>query len=377
MPEELYNDAFFDLHEAGSRASARAAIPFIFEYVRPRSVVDVGCGVGSWLAEFKAAGVDDYLGIDGDYVNQQRLLIDRARFNPRDLSQPFDAPRRFDLAMSLEVAEHLPDSAASGFVESLVRLAPVVLFSAAIPYQYGDGHVNEQWPEYWRDKFLEKNYVVVDALRRRLWDHPQVKRWYCQNMLFFVDRQRIADYPALEAIFRTEGERPVLSVVHPAQYLDIVQHLLKQFRESQRAAARGGLQLREINVVAFPDWSLPPERIRAQLRALFSAAVSHPQSPRMALVIDVTNEDQRLPSLLVSEMMQQYITPGGMQRPSAPGVAAISGKFESEQWEVLRSCLQGRIVLPDESAAALARSEAMLLKPIPLDAFLRKEVITV
>lgn len=375
MTEQLYGDAFFDLHEEGARASARAAIPEIFRFVQPVSVVDVGCGVGQWLVEFKAAGVKDYLGVDGDYVNRQRLLIEPERFLPRDLSQPLAIDRRFDLAVSLEVAEHLPESSAAGLVASLVQLAPVVLFSAAIPYQWGDGHVNEQWPEYWREHFLQRGYVVVDCLRRRLWDKAPVKQWYCQNMLFFVDRTRIGDYPKLARVFRREGDRPPLSIVHPGQYLNVVEHLLKQFRESQRAAARGGLQLREVNLVAFPDWSLPPERIRAQLRALLCAAVAHPQSARMTLVIDITNQRHEFPSQLTREAIGQYVTPGGVQRPGAPNVAAVTGNFEAEQWEILRSCLQRRIVLPDESPTALAASGAIALPSISLEAMTRREVI--
>lgn len=377
MTEQLYGDAFFDLHEEGARASARAVIPHVFRFVQAASVVDVGCGVGQWLVEFKAAGVRDYLGVDGDYVNRQRLLIEPERFLPRDLSQPLAIDRRFDLAISLEVAEHLPESSAAAFVASLVQLAPVVLFSAAIPYQWGDGHVNEQWPEYWREKFRERGYVVVDCLRRRLWDHDSVKQWYCQNMLFFVDRARINDYPMLQQVYRREGDRPPLSIVHPSQYLNVVQHLLKQFRESQRAAARGGLQLRELNLVAFPNWSLPPDRVRAQLRSLLTAAVAHPQAARMTLVIDITNQRHEFPSQLTREAIGQHITPGGMQRPGTPNVAAVTGNFEAEQWEILCSCLQRRIILPDESPQALAASGALSLPSISLEALMRREVIGV
>jgi SAM-dependent methyltransferase len=373
MTQQLYGDSFFDLHEQGARASARAAIPEVFHFVHPASVVDVGCGVGQWLVEFKAAGVNDYLGIDGDYVNRQRLLIEPERFLPKDLSQPLAIDRRFDLAVSLEVAEHLPESSAADFVASLVRLAPVVLFSAAIPYQWGDGHVNEQWPEYWREKFLQCGYVVADCLRRRLWDKADVKHWYCQNLFFYVDRTRINEYPQLARVVRREGEGPPLSLVHPTQYLNVVQHLIKQFRESQRAAARGGLQLREINLVAFPNWSLPPEHIRAQLRSLMTAAVAHPQAGRMTLVIDITNQRHEFPAQLTREAIGQYITPGGVQRPGTPNVAAVTGNFEAEQWDILRSCLQLRIALPDENPTALVASGAIELPAISLDALLRRQ----
>jgi 2-polyprenyl-3-methyl-5-hydroxy-6-metoxy-1,4-benzoquinol methylase len=144
MAATLYDDAFFSSHDQGCRASARQAIPIVLEFTRPASIVDVGCGTGTWLAGFRAAGIADVVGVDGDYVDRDKLSIDRERFFARDLEQPLDLGRRFDMAMSLEVAEHLPDRAADTFIASLVRLAPLILFSAAIPQQGGTNHCNEQ-----------------------------------------------------------------------------------------------------------------------------------------------------------------------------------------------------------------------------------------
>ena len=64
----------------------------------------------------------------------------------RDLAQPLQIDRRFDLALSLEVAEHLPPECGSEFVQTLTDLSSVILFSAAIPFQGGTDHLNEQWP---------------------------------------------------------------------------------------------------------------------------------------------------------------------------------------------------------------------------------------
>src|SRR6476660_9116831 len=177
MAKTVYNDDFFASHEEPTQISAREAVPVVLEYVRAGSVVDVGCGTGIWLAQFKACGVEDYLGIDGTYVRRDKLSIDPTRFQSRDLCRPFNLGRRFDLAISLEVAEHLPEESAESFVTSLIELAPVVLFSAAIPYQGGTGHVNEQWPEYWHAKFALHDYVVIDCLRTRLWKSPTIMPW--------------------------------------------------------------------------------------------------------------------------------------------------------------------------------------------------------
>jgi SAM-dependent methyltransferase len=114
-----------------------------------RSVVDFGCGSGVWLAAWQRLVVDDVIGVDGEQARSS-LKISAERFLAADLRKPIRLGRRFDLAQSLEVAEHLPPQSASVFVETLTTHAPLILFSAAVPGQGGEHHVNEQPPEYWR-----------------------------------------------------------------------------------------------------------------------------------------------------------------------------------------------------------------------------------
>lgn len=215
MTASQYSRAFYDDQEGGSRASAEVVVPLILEYCTPRSVVDVGCGVGGWLVEFKRHGVADVLGVDGDYVPADRRRIPKTEFRAADLARPIDLGRRFDLACCLEVGEHLPAASAAGLVGSLVKLSDVVVFSAAVPHQGGTGHVNEQWPAYWAAQFAQHGYQCCDALRPRIWSDPRVDWWYAQNLLFFVAQQEMAAYPRLAG---AAVERP-LSLVHPNNYL--------------------------------------------------------------------------------------------------------------------------------------------------------------
>src|SRR3981081_11169 len=141
----LYRGTFFR-HPA--QRSADAIVPVVIDLVRPRSVVDIGCGTGTWLAAFRRDGVPDVFGIDGDWAPRDRLQLTGGQVAHHDPSQPLDLGRRFDLAICLEVAEHLPAASADALVALLTRHAPVVLFSAAIPGQGGTGHVNEQRPVY-------------------------------------------------------------------------------------------------------------------------------------------------------------------------------------------------------------------------------------
>lgn len=210
-----YDHIFFEFHQRDSCLSARHVVPLVMKLVQPHSVVDVGCGVAPWLSVFEENGISDYLGIDGEYVDRSLLMIPESRFEVRDLCKPFSMDRRFDLVVSLEVAEHLPASSAAGFIQSLTRLGEVVLFSAAIPSQGGTDHVNEQWPEYWRDLFAAQGYILLDCLRNKIWLNEQVQPWYRQNLLLFVKEERIPSSPLLRELKAAERDH-ALSMVHPA-----------------------------------------------------------------------------------------------------------------------------------------------------------------
>jgi SAM-dependent methyltransferase len=213
-----YTPQFFDSFTDASQRSAGEIVPIILELVGPRRVVDVGCGVGTWLAVFSACGVEAIQGIDGAYVDEKALLIPRERFIAHDLRQPLHLNEQFDLVVSLEVAEHLPPECAEAFVDSLVRLGPVVMFSAAIPYQGGNNHLNEQWQDYWAGLFQQRDYLPIDCIRRRVWQNSRVDYWYAQNTLVYARRDYLTQHPTLRREF--ENTNPLqLSVVHPRLYL--------------------------------------------------------------------------------------------------------------------------------------------------------------
>jgi SAM-dependent methyltransferase len=232
-----YSTEFFTTHQGGARRSAQVVVPLVLEIAPVHSVIDVGCGEGTWLSVFRESGVEDVLGVDGDYVERARLEIPRERFRAHDLTQPLHLDRAFDLAVSLEVAEHLPADAADGFVESLTRLAPVVLFSAAAPYQGGQNHVNEQWPAYWARRFAGRGYLPVDCLRRRVWANPEVEWWYAQNTFLYVQRDRLQRDPALMREYQAAGPH-ALPLVHPRRYVEWVEWGLALCGTEPSAAAR-------------------------------------------------------------------------------------------------------------------------------------------
>lgn len=218
MTKVSYSKGFFDEMQETNLSSARTVVPHVIRLVAPRSVVDIGCGRGLWLKAFIEKGVEDAEGFDGAYVDTQSLVFPRERFHAADLEKPITHNRAFDLAVCLEVAEHVPDAAADTLVGSLTRAAPVILFSAALPLQGGSHHVNEQWPAYWEQKFKVQGYVPVDAIRRHVWDDKSVSFFYAQNILLYVKESELSKYPKLEEEIKT-GHGRALPLVHPHMYL--------------------------------------------------------------------------------------------------------------------------------------------------------------
>ena len=213
MPDAgLYDAAYHGALHEGARRSAERVLPLVLGLVEVRSLVDFGCGSGAWVAAALAHGVEDALGLDGAWVERGTLAIPGARFRVADLTRPVELGCRFDLALCLEVAEHLPPEAAPALVETLARHAPVVLFSAAVPGQGGKGHVNEAWPDAWAALFAVQGFEMRDAVRGRVWEDEAVEPWYRQNAVLFCARDWLADDPDRAA--RLDAPAPA-ALVHP------------------------------------------------------------------------------------------------------------------------------------------------------------------
>lgn len=210
-----YDAGFYDTIREGTKASAAVVVPLVLSKMKLKAgtalnVIDVGCGEGWWAQAFADLG-HEVIGMDGGYITSSPL---NERFLPHNINHPLPEhlAGRFDLAVCLEVAEHLSESRAASFVAELCQLAPVVLFSAAIPGQGGTGHVNEQWPGYWQEHFATHEFTVSGALRWDIWDDDRVENWYRQNLLVAAK-----DPKSLPQIFKTPLAS-VWPVVHPVLY---------------------------------------------------------------------------------------------------------------------------------------------------------------
>jgi SAM-dependent methyltransferase len=208
-----YSTEFFEEMRPSSHRSAEIVVPCVMEMLRPTSILDVGCGSGEWLAAFADKGVKDIFGVDGEWA-RKGLTIPELCFKEWNLEELLQLGRRFDLVLSVEVAEHLPDSASETFVGSLARHSDNILFSAAVPGQYGTQHQNEQFVEYWATKFVALGYIPVDCFRPLLWNREGVEYWYAQNIVFYTKNQQLALQLGNEAFPLTGGGLPY-SLIHP------------------------------------------------------------------------------------------------------------------------------------------------------------------
>ena len=160
----------------------RAALPKLFPVGLPESILDVGCGTGTWLRAAIDSGISDVIGIDGVEIPRDRLLFSSDKFYRRDLGAPVDLGRPFAVTICLEVAEHLDPDSGRILIHTLARHSDVILFSAACPGQSGQHHVNCQWPKYWQALFNSEGYACDDSPRWTIWDEPLIEPWYRQNI---------------------------------------------------------------------------------------------------------------------------------------------------------------------------------------------------
>lgn len=222
-----YTEKYYESRRSLTYSSARAIIPIIQEYYKFESVADFGCADGVWLSVFNELGVDDYIGFDGPWINQDQLLIPRDRFMSIDFSDKLPKiGRRFDLCSCIEVIEHIQDKQGAQLVDYLCNLSDVILFSAAVPYQGGEGHVNERRQSYWMSKFYKNGFLPYEIFRERVWNDKSVNVIYKQNMFLYVSKNVINILSDLVP-FRI-SQSHFLDIIHPDLYEARVTSLIKK-----------------------------------------------------------------------------------------------------------------------------------------------------
>jgi len=194
---------------------AEEIIPFIIKLFHPKSVIDIGCGLGTFLQAFKKLGIDDIVGIEGAWLDRSKTVIPAENIIIADLENEIHLNRKFDLAICLEVGEHLSLNAAEALIRSLTAHSDIILFSAAIPHQGGQNHINEQWIDFWQSKFKKCNFELFDLLRSTFWNNKNIFWWYRQNMLVAINNSYSVNFPKKE----------ILNLIHPELYLSKIEEI--------------------------------------------------------------------------------------------------------------------------------------------------------
>ena len=226
-------------------SAAEQVLPVLFEIYKPSSILDVGCGLGNWIEVAKKISGAEIKGVDGDYVDRRLLKIEENEFVECDLTKPFDLNRKFDLAICLEVAEHLPEASAEGFIKSITNHSDVIMFSAALPGQGGQHHINEQWPSYWQEHFNNCGFEMMDFFRFKIWNNPKIEYWYKQNLFLVVRKgHKLAKneaeiayslvHPELVELIHEQYQNKILllkGTIHKLKKRDIVGRFSKFFKK--------------------------------------------------------------------------------------------------------------------------------------------------
>jgi len=217
--------------------SAEAILRIAFEYIQAKSMLDIGCGLGTWLHVGQEMGLE-VAGIEGPWCEIDKLEVDKSLVTITDLEQPIDLGRKFDLAISLEVGEHLSIEAAPNLVKALTSHADQIIYSAAIPLQGGHHHVNEQFPGFWVELFAAEGFLPVDLFRAVIWTDSSIHWWLRQNTILFAKPEIIDANPRLKA--ESMVNRP-LDLVHPEVYFRVFNALQHQMRQLQDVLLKSGL----------------------------------------------------------------------------------------------------------------------------------------
>lgn len=206
-----------------NQSSARIIVPMLFEAIHPQSVIDIGCGIGVWLNEFKKCGAKTIQGVDGKWVLdgwEKDLLIKKENieifdFEDKKGSLKCIQNQKYDMAVCLEMAEHVSKVKADFVIKTLTDAADVIYFSAATPNSGGMHHVNEQWQSYWIQKFAKKGFEVIDYIRPQVWNNNQVCYFYAEESFVFIKREKMHLFPLLES---AHNNTCMFNVVHPIHF---------------------------------------------------------------------------------------------------------------------------------------------------------------
>lgn len=226
---QKYDNWFFEEHEKKDelylsvdfsyKMSKKIISYLINNGVKIRSSIDFGGGSGAWSKAIKDVAGADILVLDGNNIDRSKLLMSneflQCDFAKDDIIEKIGKKEKFDIALCIEVAEHIDEELAEGFIKNICSTSDVILFSAAIRYQGGNHHVNEQMQSYWCAIFKKNNYRIVDCIRKRFWNDEEIDCVIRQNCFLYVSEEKYDEYVDLLG----NDDMP-LNIVHPELYIN-------------------------------------------------------------------------------------------------------------------------------------------------------------
>ncbi|MFH1202704.1 MAG: methyltransferase domain-containing protein [Candidatus Omnitrophota bacterium] len=184
----IYDDQFFNHNLKTNIPIAKDLVDILYNYFHPESVVDVGCGTAEYLAEFNRLGIK-IKGYEGSPAALKKAMVSGNFIQLADLREKIKSDERYDLALCLEVAEHIESRYSKILVDNLASLSDTIIFSAAIPGQGGHFHINEQPHEFWIGLWQERNYIlrkdIIEALKEQMRERG-ILWWYTANLMVFL-----------------------------------------------------------------------------------------------------------------------------------------------------------------------------------------------
>lgn len=183
---ENYSKEYYKSINKDESAQAKALGEILIKLYRPNSVVDIGCGTGLYLSQFKCIqyGFD----ISPDAFDPEVIQVERGLVDIRDLTQPMNVNIKSDLAICLEVVEHIGSENADILIENISKWSDTIVMTAAPPGQAGLNHVNCQPMSYWEEKMAKYGF------KRDYHDEYQVVShvaatphtvWIIRNLMIF------------------------------------------------------------------------------------------------------------------------------------------------------------------------------------------------
>lgn len=225
-----YNKKFFDYIDNQSFESAEIILKEIYKNINFQSIVDVGCGTGSWLRAASSITKNlNLIGIDGKYA-KKTFSCEKANFISHDLEKNFNNKIKIktDLVVCMEVAEHLSFKRSTSFIKNLCSLSDTILFGAAVKHQRGTLHINEQPQSFWVNLFSKNGYIAHYLPRKKLWNNEKILKtpYYISNSFLFIKKnsKNLKKFTKYKV-----NENDVIDIVHPI-YLDWLQDKNSPFR---------------------------------------------------------------------------------------------------------------------------------------------------